>query len=362
MIKGRIKKFWQIIKKERVSSAAFLVINPKNIFYLTQFKGEGILLLTPEQNYLITDGRYTEQAQQEAQYCEIIVQPLKESDAQTTSLTTLLTELKIEELGFESDFLKVNKYLKYQQLMPQKRLLPFPDIIETIRIFKDQSEIALIQKAAQIANQAFQETLSNLTSGVSELTLANELNYSIRRKGAAKEAFDIIVTSGERGTLIHGEPSDKKIKNDELIIIDFGAVFGGYHSDCTRTVILGKANKEQEQLFNLVKEVQLETLEQIKAGVLCDELDKYARDKFSEKRYGDYFQHSLGHGVGLDIHELPRLSSYSNTILEPNMVVTIEPGLYVPGIGGVRLEDTVVVTESGCDILTTLPKELMLSF
>lgn len=364
MIEERNKKFWQIIKKENISPVAFLVINPKNIFYLTSFKGEGILLLTPEQNYLITDGRYTEQAEQEARHCKIMVQSLKESDAQTISLTALLAELKIDELGFESEFLKVNKFLKYQQMLPQTKLLPFPDIIENIRMIKDQSEISLIQQAAQIADQAFRETLGNLTTGVSEFTLANELNCCMRKNGATKEAFDIIVTSGERGTLIHGEPSDKKITNDELIIIDFGAVFGGYHSDCTRTVMLskGKANNQQEKLFNLVKEVQLETLEQIKAGVLCDELDKYARDKFSEKGYGDYFQHSLGHGVGLDIHELPRLSSYSNTILEPNMVVTIEPGLYVPGIGGARLEDTVVVTESGCDILTTLPKELMLSF
>ncbi len=170
------------------------------------------------------------------------------------------------------------------------------------------------------------------------------------------------MTSGERGTLIHGAPSDKKIKESELIIIDFGAIFNYYHSDCTRTLLIGKANREQEQIFNLVKEVQQEILQKVRPGVQCSELDKYTRLRFAEKGYDDYFQHSLGHGVGLDIHELPRLSSYSDALLEPGMVVAVEPGLYIPEIGGVRLEDTVVVTENGCDILTGLPKELVLSF
>ena len=362
MIKERIKRFWLELKKSAIHPAAFLVTNPQNIFYLSQFKGEGILLLTESQNYLITDSRYTEQAGQEAQYCKIIVQALKKSDAQTASLVELIASLKIKELGFESDFLKVSSYLKYQQLMPHIELIPFPGIIEIIRMVKDQSEIEFIKKAALIAVQAFQKTIKNITVGVSETSLANELNHNMRKNGATKEAFDIIVTSGERGTLIHGAPSDKKIKENELIIIDFGAIFNRYHSDCTRTILLGKANREQEQIFNLVKDVQQEILQKVKPGVQCSELDKYTRLRFAEKDYDDYFQHSLGHGVGLDIHELPRLSSYGDTILEPGMVVAIEPGIYIPGIGGVRIEDTVVVTENGCDILASLSKELVLSF
>ena len=362
MIRKRIKRFWLELKKSATHPAAFLVTNPQNVFYLSQFKGEGILLLTEPQNYLITDSRYTEQAGQEAQYCKIIVQSLKKSDAQTASLIELIAELKIKELGFESDFLKVSPYLKYQQLMPHIELVPFPGIIEIIRMVKDQSEIELIKKAALIADRAFRETIKNIKAGVSEISLANELNYNMRKNGAANEAFDIIVTSGERGILIHGAPSDKKIKESELIIIDFGAIFNYYHSDCTRTLLIGKANREQEQIFNLVKEVQQEILQKVRPGVQCSELDKYTRLRFAEKGYDDYFQHSLGHGVGLDIHELPRLSSYSDALLEPGMVVAVEPGLYIPEIGGVRLEDTVVVTENGCDILTGLPKELVLSF
>ncbi len=363
MSKERIRKFWQEINKSETRPAAFLVLNPKNIFYLSQFKGEGILLSTFEQNYLITDSRYTEQAKQEAQNCIIITQDIKQNDARNIALSKLLAELKIKELGFESNFLKVADYLKFEQTMPRIKLLPFPGIIEAIRIIKDQSEIALLEKAAQIANTAFLKTISRwLAAGISEQALANQLNCNIRKEGASKESFDLIVTSGERGTLIHGEPSDKLIEEGELIIIDFGGIYHNYNSDCTRTVCLGKVDKQQEKIFNIIKEVQIETLRKVKAGMLCSELDKFARTRIEEEGYGDYFLHSLGHGVGLDIHELPRLSSNDETILESGMVITIEPGIYVPGIGGVRIEDTVVVTEKGCHNLTMLPKELLSTY
>jgi Xaa-Pro aminopeptidase len=358
LVKDRIKKFWQEIDKGKTHPAAFLVLNPKNIFYLTQFKGEGILLSTFEQNYLITDSRYTEQAKQEAQHCIIITQDLKQNDAQNISLSKLLAELKIKELGFESNFLKVDGYHKYQQIMPQIKLFPFTNIIETIRLIKDQSEITLLKKAAHIANSAFLKTINQFTGGISEQELANQLNYNMRKEGASKESFDLIVTSGERGTLIHGEPSDKQIESGELIIIDFGCIYGMYNSDCTRTICLGEPNNQQGKIFNIIKGVQLETLEMIKAGIRCSELDNFARSKITRAGYDDYFLHSLGHGVGLDIHELPRLNLNDHTTLVPGMVITIEPGIYVPGIGGVRIEDTVVVTETGYLNLTLLPKEL----
>jgi Xaa-Pro aminopeptidase len=362
LIKERIKKFWQEINKGIIQPNAFLVINPKNIFYLTQFKGEGLLLSTPDQNYLITDSRYTKQAKTEVQHCDIIIQELKQNDAQTISLSNLIAELKIKELGYESDFLKVSNYQKYQQVMPQLKLFPFSNILEIVRMVKDQSEINLIKKAVQIADTAFQETVGELSPGISELALANRLNYNMRKEGATKEAFDLIVTSGERGVLVHGAPSDKQIKDGELIVIDFGSNYGMYNSDCTRTLILGKPDKEQEKIFNIIKQVQIETLQRVKAGIQCKELDEFARLIIEESGYGDFIQHSLGHGVGVDIHELPHLNSYDQTILQSGMVVTIEPGIYVPGLGGVRIEDTIVITEKGCHILTMLPKELSLAF
>lgn len=361
MIKQRIKEFWQEIGKSEAKPAAFLVTNQKNIFYLTQFSGEGILLCTPGENYLITDSRYTEQANQEARHCQIIIQELKQADAQTESLTKLISELRIKEIGFESDSLQVSTYLKYQTCMPRLKLYPLQNIIEKMRMIKDCNEIKMMKKAAQIATNSFKQTLFSLQTGLSELAIAARLNYNMRKNGVKKEAFNLIVTSGERGVLIHGEPSDKKIREGELIIIDFGCVFEMYHSDCTRSFIMGDADREQRKIFEIVKKTQIETLHQVKAGQKCNKLDYFARQMIEKSGYGDYFSHSLGHGVGLDIHELPRLSPNDHTILKPGMVVTVEPGIYVPGIGGVRIEDTVVVTDEGCQVLTLLPKELPIS-
>ncbi len=360
MIKERVKNLWLKIEKSKKRPSAFLVTNPKNIFYLTGFTGEGILFSTPEQNYLITDSRYTEQANREISDCRIITQDMKQDDAQTKSLCRLINDLKIDNLGFESEALQVNLYLKYQNIKPKIKLQPFQNIIEEMRIVKDADEIEMLEKSAKIATHSFTQTMNFLKSGVTELSIAAYLNYNMRKNGAQKEAFDIIVTSGERATLIHGNPTDKKINENELIIMDFGCIFAMYHSDCTRSLLLGNPNKKQKKIFDITKETQIETLLQVKAGKKCSELDNYARKMIEKRGYGDYFSHSLGHGVGLDIHELPRLSPHDQTILQPGMVITIEPGIYVPEVGGVRIEDTVVVTENGCHILTNLPKGISL--
>ncbi len=359
MIKERTDRVWEEINRGDVCPSALLVLNPRNVFYLTQFRGEGILLTTFEKNYLITDSRYTEQAKQEAENCNIIIQDSKQKDAQILSLSELLSELKIEELGFESNYLNVRNYLKYQQIRPEIKLFPFVDIIEKIRMIKDRSEIEILKKAGRIADEAFLQAITELSSGISENTLANEISYNMRNKGASKESFDLIVVSGERSVLVHGQPTDKVIREKELIIIDFGCIYDSYNSDCTRTLLLGKPDNKQEQIFNIIKEIQIKILEKIRPGISCSELDQIARTYIQRKGYGDYFLHSLGHGVGLDIHELPYLSQRDEHVLQPGMVVTVEPGIYVPDIGGVRIEDTVVVTEDGYDNLTLLPKELL---
>ena len=361
MIRERTKKFWQEIDKSDKKPSAFLVINPKNIFYLTKFTGEGILLLTPEQKCLITDSRYTEQAKQETSDCQIIIQNMNHSDAQTESLCKLISELKIKELGFESDMLTFDLYHKYQDYFPLIKLYPFKNIIEKIRMVKDYKEIDILKKSAKIATKSFLQTIVSIQSDISETSIASLLNCNMRKNGAKKEAFDLIVTSGERGTLIHGEPSSKKIKDEELIIIDFGAVYEMYYSDCTRSFVLDKATYDQKKIFDIIKKTQTETLQQVRPGIRCCDLDKYARNIIEDSGYGEYFNHSLGHGVGLDIHEFPRLSFTDETVLQPGMVVTIEPGIYVPKVGGVRIEDTVVITEKGCEIITVLPKELLIS-
>lgn len=362
MVEERLNKLWQEIDKGIDKPATFLVLNPKNIFYLTQFQGEGILLATPEQNYLITDSRYEEQAKQEALFCETIIQDLKVRDSQTASLANLLSKLRIDSIGFEADYLPVSIFSKYQRILPQIKFIPLINIIEQIRIIKDLLEIELLTRAAEIASNAFLETIEKFHDGVSEQALASLLNYNIRKAGASKESFDLIVTSGERGTLVHGQASDKQIRKDDLVIFDFGCIYKMYNSDCTRTLSLGELDKERKQLFNIIKEVQLECLERVKAGAVCFQLDQFARSKIEEKGYGKYFNHSLGHGVGLDIHEMPRLGPNDQTILLPGMVITIEPGIYIPGLGGVRIEDTVLVTDDGYVNLSRLPKQLLPKF
>lgn len=356
-----MNRLWHEIENSNRQVSAFLVTDPKNIFYLSQFTGEGILLSTPEKNYLITDSRYAEQANLEAKCCQVIIQELKRDDAQTEALCELVDQLRVKELGFEENFLQVSPYLKYLKRMSQYQFHPLSDIIEKMRMIKDLPEIEIMKKSAHIATHSFVQTLVSLKEGVSELAIAAQLNYNMRKNGAKKEGFDLIVTSGKRGILIHGSPSEKKIVKNELIIIDFGCIYDMYNSDCTRTVLLGNASQEQKNIYNIITHAQVETLQEVKPGKRCCDLDSFARNLIEKSGYGSYFSHSLGHGVGLDIHELPRLSLYDQTVLEPGMVVTVEPGIYIPNVGGVRIEDTVLVTENGCQVLTQLPKELTVS-
>ncbi|MBN2395091.1 MAG: aminopeptidase P family protein [Candidatus Atribacteria bacterium] len=361
MIEQRTKKLWEEIEKSGKELSLFLVTNPKNVFYLSGFTGEGILLSTPGKNYLITDSRYTEQANQEAKNCQIITQNSKMRDAQTETIRELVNQLGTKVIGYEPESLQVSSYLKYISLMKEMEFYPLHELIEKMRMLKDSAEIEVMKKSAQIATDSFRQTMSFLKEGISELAIAAQLNYNMRINGAKKEAFDLIVTSGERGIFIHGRPTEKKINQNELIIIDFGCIYEMYHSDCTRSVLLGTPSQEQKKIFEVIKQTQIETLGKVKAGQKCCDLDRFARDLIGESGYGSYFSHSLGHGVGLDIHEMPYLSPYDQTVLKPGMVVTIEPGIYIPHIGGVRIEDTVVVTEDGCQILTQLPKELTVS-
>lgn len=358
MIKKRNENFWNLLVKLDQRIIAFLVNNPINIFYLSGFTGEGLLLLTEKTNYLITDPRYTEQAFQECCQCEIIIQSIDQEDGQTNELVLLLKKLEVTRMGIESDSLKVSSYLKYLTEIPGLEMIPLSNLIEKLRRVKDSNEIDYLIKSSLIATQSFRQIIQDIADGISEIDLSAQLNHRLRQNGAIKESFDLIVTSGERTTLIHGKPSEKVIKKNEFILIDFGCIYHMYHSDCTRTLLIGNTNQEQQKIYDLIKKVQEKTLDQIEPGKRCCDLDLFARNLIGENGYGKYFQHSLGHGVGLDIHEMPRLSPNDQTLLEPGMVVTIEPGIYIPGIGGVRIEDTVLITETGYKNLTLLPKEL----
>jgi len=339
----------------------FLVTNLQNLNYLTGFDGEGSALIgVSGKNYLLTDSRYTEQAQKESPDYKILTDEPNKKNARVLAIKKIIEKNKIKKIAFESNNLSYANFKKYSDSFNSIEFLATENIIEQIRMIKDKEEIIKMKKAAQITTESLKDVFEIIKPGVRELDIASELAYTMRKKGAQKEAFETIVVSGERSSLPHGKPSEKKIDEGEFITIDMGANYQNYNSDLTRTIIMGKENKKQKEIFSIVLEAQKAALDFLKPGVKCKEVDSVARDIIAKKGYGKFFGHGLGHGVGLDIHELPRVSFSDDTVLLPGMVVTIEPGIYLPEVGGVRIEDSVLITEAGYEILTWFPKILNL--
>ena len=357
LINERLIKFREAVFKDKKKVDGFLVSNLNNLYYLTGFDGEGLALITPEENLLFTDSRYTEQAEKESPQFKIMTDKAGKKNARIDALNKTMEKHKIKKLTFEGDFLNYNDFKKYEKYFSIE-LVDGKKAIEKLRIIKDKTEIMKIRKACQIITETLKEVMEMIEPGLRELDIANELAYTMRKKGALGEAFQAIVISGERTSLPHGKPSEKKIEEGELITIDTGANYQKYNSDITRTFIMGKENEKQKEIYQIVFDAQRTALESVKPGIKCSELDKIARDIIKDKGYGKYFGHGLGHGVGLDIHESPRVSPNDTTILEPGMIITIEPGIYLSGIGGVRIEDTVLVTEDSYEVLTWFPKEM----
>ncbi|MGL5514812.1 MAG: M24 family metallopeptidase, partial [Sporomusa sp.] len=262
-----------------------------------------------------------------------------------------------ERIGFESDFVTWQVYQQLASCLPAIELVPVQ--LDCLRMIKDRQELALLTTAVEIADRAFDQALHMIKPGVTELEIAFELEYRMRKLGAEKPAFDTIVASGVRGSLPHGRASNKVIEAGELVTIDFGAVYQGYHSDMTRTVAVGKATDKQRDIYAVVLAAQLAGIGAVKAGKTGKEIDHIARQIITAAGYGEYFGHGLGHGVGLFIHEDPRLSPAGDIKLAKGMVTSVEPGIYLPDWGGVRIEDLVVVTTAGCTVLTASSKDLI---
>ncbi|CUH97430.1 hypothetical protein P22_3560 [Propionispora sp. 2/2-37] len=339
----------------------FLVSKPENRRYFSGFTGSaGVLFITENQAKLLTDFRYMEQATDQAgdQY-DIIRYGGSTDNSLYKVVSGLVAHHKLCKVGFEGDF---TTFQIYSSLIREVPGCLFESAqLDGLRVVKDERELGLIRKAVNIADQAFTHILSVIKPGISEYDVALELEYKMRRLGAEKPAFDTIVASGLRGALPHATPlSDKLLAEGEFITMDFGAVYQGYHSDITRTVVLGCANKKQKKLYDLVLSAQTAGVAAVASGKVCRDVDKVARNIISDAGYGEFFGHGLGHGVGLAIHEEPRLTvSSEDVVLKENMVVTVEPGIYLPGWGGLRIEDTVVVCAGGSEILTASSKQLI---
>ena len=353
-MKQRIKKLRSKLEEKELD--ALLINNAQNRQYLTGFTGTaGVVLITKTTAQLITDFRYTEQAEEEAVDYEII----KQGDNKLETINQLLKEEEITKLGIEAEEISYQQYLQYQDKLDVE-LVATTDLVKSLRKVKDETEVDKISQAVKITDNAFEEIQEQLEVGAIEREIALEIEFAQKKQGATKNAFDFIVASGKRGAMPHGVASDKEIEAGDLVTMDFGCVYQGYHSDMTRTVIVGDdPTAKQEKIYNIVLEAQETAIEAIEPGKTGAEIDKVARDIIEEAGYGANFGHGLGHSVGLEIHENPRLSRKDETVLKPGMVVTVEPGIYIPDWGGIRIEDIVVVTDDGCQILTESPKELL---
>ncbi|MEK4028840.1 Xaa-Pro peptidase family protein [Pseudobacillus sp. FSL P4-0506] len=350
----KIEKLRMQMKKEGIDG--LLVMSPYNRRYLTNFTGSaGAALISEEKAIFITDFRYMEQAGKQAEGFEIVQHKgtlYEEAAAQAE-------KQGIKRLGFEKAYTTFQTYETLKGLFKDE-LVPTSEMIEKLRLIKDNSEIKILKEAADIADAAFKHIIEFIQPGMTELEVSNELEFFMRKWGATSSSFDTIVASGKRSALPHGVASDKVIEKGDMVTLDYGAYYEGYVSDITRTIAVGEPSEQMKEIYQIVLDAQLKGMEQIKGGLTGKEADAITRDYITQKGYGEHFGHSTGHGIGLEVHEGPALSFRSDMVLEPGMVVTVEPGIYLPGIGGVRIEDDTLITETGNETLTHSTKDLLI--
>ena len=354
-IEIRIEKLRNLMKEKEADSV--LVSKKENVVYLSGFTGsDALLFITKAKKFLVTDFRYLIQASQECGQYEV----RKYKDSIEDEIKSLVFENDVSNVGIEEKDLTHFRYNKITDKIPNTGIIYFGEILETLRIIKDDKELKNIRKSVEITDDVFKEVLKYIKPGVTENEIASEIQYHIRKKGGTGQSFEIIVASGLRSALPHGVASDKKINNNEPVVIDFGSIYNDYCSDMTRTVFVGEPTEELKKIYNVVLKAQKNAIDYIKEGIVCKEADSIARDYIAKNGYGDYFGHALGHGVGLEIHENPRLSTKCDIVLKSGMTVTVEPGIYIENIGGVRIEDLVVIKDNKADVMSSSSKDIII--
>lgn len=325
--------------------------------YLSGFTGSaGWVIVSQDKAILLTDFRYIDQATEQAPDFTIV-------DTKRNTLPAILEQLQalgVKKLAFEKNHITYSTFEEWSNAFEDVELVATSGLVEQLREVKDESELALIKEAVRIADAAFAHICTFIKPGVSEIDVATELEFHMRKLGATSSSFDIIVASGVRGALPHGVASDKIIQAGEMVTLDFGALYQGYISDITRTVSVGEPDPKMKEIYDIVLRAQLNCVENLKPGMTGKEADALTRDIIRDSGYAEAYGHSTGHSIGLLVHETPNLSAVSAAELKPGNVVTVEPGIYISGLGGVRIEDDVVITESGIEILTKSTKELLI--
>jgi Xaa-Pro aminopeptidase len=338
-----------------------LLTHPPDLTYLTNFTGDdSVGLITPKGFFIATDFRYQEQVAIEAGWLKIAIREGRMSEA----LAGVIEEAKAKRIGYEANFTTVGQIDALQRALKAAKLdnvelVPLEDVMVTIRKVKDDHEVALIRKSIAVAEEAFDAVRGEIKVGLSENYLAGLLGFEMRSRGASNSSFETIVATGANSSLPHYRPGETLVQRDAPLLFDWGARVNGYCSDLTRTLLLGRVSAKIKQIYKTVLEAQLAAIDFLRPGVTTRQADTVARDIIRKAGYDQYFGHGLGHGIGLEIHELPTLRKAGDgEELRPGMIVTVEPGIYLPGVGGVRIEDDVLITHSGCEVLTTIDKTL----
>jgi len=344
----------EILEEQDIEGILFF--SPENIRYLTGFSGsEGYLFAGRNENRLLVDSRYLTQAHEETRGCRVFV-----VDKGIKGVAAKISSLGLRRLGFEAQGISVALFEQLQERMQEVALVPIKDELERLRGLKSGEEIALIKKAVQVAEEAWKKVLEMVKPGTREDELALEFEYHMRKGGAGGTAFDIIVASGPRTALPHAQPTQRALKQGDFVLFDFGSRYRGYCSDESCTVVVDRATEEQKHIYEIVKDAHDRAIERVKPGVQLAEIDAAARRHIDQAGHGEHFGHGTGHGVGLAVHEWPAVGKGSLDVAEAGMIFTIEPGIYIPDWGGVRIEDVIVVTPDGCEVLTAIPKDLLI--
>lgn len=353
----QVKNRLNNLRKELVINKldCLLITDNLNRRYLSGFTGSaGSLLITGKNNYLITDFRYTEQANKETKNFKII-----ESIDTNTTLLDILKREKIKKIGIESNNITLTNFRNIKNKLKGFKIVPTSNIVEELRQIKDEKEIMFIKKAKDIAIHSLNSVLGIVKPDIREKDIAIELECQMKKNGAEKTAFDLIIASGERSSMPHSKTSEKKLKNKELILFDIGASVNGYNSDLTRVFCLGIMSRKQKDIYDIVYKAREKALSEVKSGIETRIIDSLSRSLIEKKGFGNNFRHGTGHGVGLAIHEIPQINLKKGEYLKEGMVTTIEPGIYIPGWGGIRIEDMVIVRKNGCELISKASDKLI---
>jgi len=349
--KERVSRLRRLISREKADG--LLVTDLTNIAYLAGFRGSfGFLLVTPREAVFLTDSRYMEAAGKDVAADEV----MKVSHDHFEDIKREAKKRKIRRLGFESQAFSYDNYLRLSAKVGEKHMVGLKESVEKLRMVKEGEEVAQIRKAVKLAERGLRHIQGFFEPGVSEKDLADELEVFLKLNGGGETGFRPIVAFGERSSMPHYVTSGRKLKEDDVVLVDLGTSVKGYHADLTRTWLSCSMTKREKEVYAVVLDAQRAALERVRPGVSLVSIDAAARRLISSKGYGDNFGHGLGHGIGLNVHELPRISVRSEGRCRKGMVFTIEPGIYIPGWGGVRIEDDVLVTEKGCEVLSNYPK------